>query len=349
MKKVDLRSDTVTLPSPQMREAMHRAEVGDDVFGEDPTVNRLEELAAKMTGKEAAIFVASGTMGNIVSLLSHCNRSDEAILGSLSHIHIHEQGAIASLGGIHSRIVPTRPDGTMDINEIENLINPEDVHCAHTRLICLENTWYGRVLPISYMQAVKELAEQHDLLVHLDGARIFNAAVALDVPASAIAQHADSVQFCLSKGLSAPVGSMVCGTREFIYKARRARKLLGGGMRQAGIIAAAGIVALKSMVERLKDDHLNAEMLANALRKIDGIKLLHAETNMVFIGSGIPSISTRKLCQELNSAGLLCFGEEPGIRLVTHFGIESSEIKDAIEIVRSVAEKLSARPAEAKA
>ena len=349
MNKVDLRSDTVTLPSPQMRDAMLKAEVGDDVFGEDPTVNRLEELAAKMTGKEASLFVASGTMGNIVSLLAHCNRGDEAILGSLSHIHIHEQGAIASLGGIHSRIVPTRPDGTLDINAIENLINPDDVHCAQTKLICLENTWYGRVLPVSYMEAVKELAEQHNLLVHLDGARLFNAATALDVPASAIAQQADSVQFCLSKGLAAPVGSMVCGTREFIHKARRARKLLGGGMRQAGVIAAAGIVALKSMVDRLKDDHLNAEMLANGLRKIDGIKLLHSETNMVFIGSDIPTISTRKLCQELNSAGLLCFGEEPGIRLVTHYGIEPAEIKVAIEIVRGVAEKLCAKPAKAKA
>ncbi len=340
MNKIDLRSDTVTHPSPQMREAMMRAEVGDDVFGEDPTVNRLEELAANMTGKEAALFVASGTMGNLVSLLAHCNRGDEAILGSLSHIHIHEQGGIAQVGGIHSRIVPTKDDGSMDIQEIEDLINEDDIHCAHSKLIGIENTWYGRVLPLQYMQEVKELAEQHNMLVHLDGARLFNAAVALDVPASSITQHVDSVQFCLSKGLAAPAGSMVCGTREFILKARRARKMLGGGMRQIGIVAAAGIVALKSMVDRLKEDHENARLLADGLSKIEGIKILHCETNMVFIGSANPTVSTRQLCAELCAAGLLAFSDDVGIRLVTHYGIESSDIDAAIRIANTVAKGL---------
>lgn len=340
MNKIDLRSDTVTLPSPQMREAISRAEVGDDVFGEDPSVNRLEELAANMTGKEAALFVASGTMGNLVSLLAHCNRGEEAILGSLSHIHIHEQGGIAQVGGIHSRIVPTKEDGTMDIQLIESLINEDDIHCAHSKLICVENTWYGRVLSLEYMQEVKELAEQHNMLVHLDGARLFNAAVALDVPASAITQHVDSVQFCLSKGLAAPAGSMVCGTREFIHKARRARKMLGGGMRQIGIVAAAGIVALKSMVERMKDDHENAKVLASGLKAIDGIKVLHCETNMVFISSANPGVSTRQLCTELNAAGLLAFSDDVGIRLVTHYGIESSDIERAINIAKDVAQRV---------
>jgi len=344
MTKVDLRSDTVTMPPQQMREAMFKAELGDDVFGEDPTVNRLEEIAANISGKEAALFVASGTMGNLVALLSHCNRGDEAIVGSKSHIHIHEQGGIAGLGGIHSRVLETKADGTMDIAAIESVINDDDIHCATSKLICLENTWYGRVLPLLYMQEVKELAEQHNLAVHLDGARLFNAAIALDVPASTIAQHADSVQFCLSKGLAAPAGSMLCGTREFIARARRARKQVGGGMRQAGVLAAAGIYALKSMVERLKDDHKNAQAFAKGLKEINGIEIVHAETNMVFVASGIPGVSTRHLCQELNNAGLLVFGDEVGIRCVTHYGIEESDIKQAVAIVKNVVSKLSAQP-----
>lgn len=348
MKRIDLRSDTVTQPSPQMREAMLRAELGDDVFGEDPTVNHLEELAATLTGKEAALFVASGTMGNLVALLTHCNRGEEAILGSLSHIHIHELGGIAALGGIHSRIVQTQNDGSMDISTMEKLINDDDIHCAPGKLICLENTWYGRVLPLAYMQEVKELAEQNNLLVHLDGARLFNAAVALDTAAKNIAQYADSVQFCLSKGLAAPVGSMLCGSREFIARARRARKQVGGGMRQAGVIAAAGVVALKSMVERLRDDHKNAQLLADLARKIEGIKVLHAETNMVFLGSAISGVSTRRLCQELNTGGLLCFGEEVGIRCVTHYGIEEADIEAAAEIIKTVTQKLCSSPASAK-
>lgn len=347
MKKIDLRSDTVTHPSPQMREAMMNAELGDDVFGEDPTVNRLEELAANLTGKEAALFVASGTMGNLVALLAHCNRGDEVILGSLSHIHIHEQGGVAALGGIHSRIVSTKMDGSMDIDAIESLINPDDIHCAPSKLICLENTWYGRALPLAYMQAVKELAEQHNLLVHLDGARLFNAALALDVPARSVAQYADSVQFCLSKGLASPAGSMVCGTREFVARARRARKQVGGGMRQVGVLAAAGIVSLKNMVERLKDDHKNAAFLADGLRNIPALKIQHAETNMVFFGSQIPGVSTSKLCEQLNKSGFLCFSDEVGIRCVTHYGIESADIEEAVKIATHVCQSLISQPAKA--
>lgn len=337
---IDLRSDTVTHPSPEMREAMSKAEVGDDVFGEDPTVRRLEELAASMTGKEAAVFVASGTMGNLVSLLAHCNREHEVILGDKSHIHIHEQGGVASLGGIHSSTVKTQNDGTLDIEEIESAINEEDIHCARTKLICLENTWYGRVLPLDYMEQVRELADQHNLQIHLDGARLFNAAIALGVPASAITQHVDSVQFCLSKGLASPVGSLVCGSNEFVAKARRARKLVGGGMRQAGVLAACGIISLKSMVERLAEDHENAKLLSELLAKIEGLKVLHVETNMVFIGSNIPGVSNRTLEAALNEAGFLCFGESHGIRCVTHYGLDKTHMKAAATIAEKVAKKL---------
>ena len=340
MKKIDLRSDTVTHPSREMREAMGKAEVGDDVFGEDPTVNRLEELAASMTGKEAALFVSSGSMGNLVSLLAHCNRGDEIILGDRSHIHIHEQGGVASLGGIHSKTVRNQLDGTLNINEIEALIQEDDIHHAITKLICLENTWYGRVLPLSYMEEVRELADQHNLQIHLDGARLFNAAVALNVPASSITQHVDTVQFCLSKGLASPIGSMVCGPKDFIAKARRARKLVGGGTRQAGVIASCGIISLKSMVDRLGDDHANAKLLADLASKINGIEVAHVETNMVFLKSRIKGVSDRKLSEELNAAGMLVFDEPVGIRCVTHFGIEESDIKDAVQIIQTVRDSL---------
>ena len=274
----------------------------------------------------------------------------EAIVGKAkSHIHIHEQGGIAGLAGIHSRVVQTRPDGTLDIAAIESVINDDDIHCAPSKLICLENTWYGRVLPQLYMQEVKELADEHNLAVHLDGARLFNAAVALGVPAKSIAQYADSVQFCLSKGLASPVGSMVCGTREFIGRARRARKQVGGGMRQAGVVAAAGIYSLKSMVDRLKDDHKNAAILADGLGKVSGIKVLHAETNMVFLASEIPGVSTRHLCQELNNAGMLCFSDDDaGIRCVTHYGLEASDMNDAIDLAKQVAQKLATHSVPSK-
>ena len=261
MRVVDLRSDTLTRPTDAMSRAMAAADVGDDVFGEDPTVNRLEEMAADRMGKEAALFVASGTMGNLVSLLTHCARGEEIILGSFAHTFYFEQGGSAAVGGIHPRTLPNQPDGTLTVSDIEGAVRPDNVHFPRTRLIVLENTHNlcgGHPLDIDYMRAVGDIARRHSLKIHVDGARFFNAAVALDVPAAKLAADADSVSFCLSKGLAAPVGSVVCGNHDFIAEARRARKILGGGMRQAGVLAAAGIVALNEMVDRLADDHANA-------------------------------------------------------------------------------------------
>jgi threonine aldolase len=248
---IDLRSDTVTHPTPAMREAMARAEVGDDVFGDDPTVNRLQEMAAERMGKEAGLFVPSGTMGNLAAVLSHCGRGDEVILGSKSHTFLYEAGGVSALGGVHSHQASNQPDGTLDLGEVRGAIRSEDDHFPVTRLICLENTHNrcgGVALTVEYTRAAGELAHEHGLALHLDGARIFNAAVALGVEAGDLAAPADSITFCLSKALSAPVGSVLCGSKDFIARARRARKQLGGGMRQAGVLAAAGIVALETMV-----------------------------------------------------------------------------------------------------
>lgn len=336
MPTIDLRSDTVTQPSMKMRDAMFKAEVGDDVFGEDPTVAKLEALSAKLFDKEAAIFVASGTMGNLIALLCHCGRGEETILGHQSHIHIHEQGGVAGFGSIHTRTVPNLADGTMELAALERAINEDDIHCAHTKLICLENTWHGRVLPMAYLKQVKELAARHQLKVHLDGARIFNAATSLKLPVKAIAEHTDTVQFCLSKGLACPVGSVLCGTEAFIKQARRMRKALGGGMRQAGILAACGLVALETMVERLSEDHANAQLLAEGLRQIPNIVVKAAETNMVFFSSTLKGLTDRKLAERLKEKGLLVFDEPLGIRAVTHYGIDSSKISKALETVSSV-------------
>ncbi len=258
MNFIDLRSDTVTLPTPAMRQAMAEAEVGDDVYGEDPTVNRLQQLAASLVGKEAGLFVPSGTMSNLAAVLAHCNRGDEVILGNKSHTYLFEGGGLSALGGVHSCQIPNQPDGTLALEDIQNAIRPNDIHQPPTRLVCLENTHNrcgGVALSPEYTRQVAELARQHNLSLHLDGARLFNAAVAQGVRAKELAGPADSVSICLSKGLSAPVGSVLCGSKEFIQRALRIRKQLGGGMRQAGILAAAGIVALETMVERLADDH----------------------------------------------------------------------------------------------
>ena len=285
---VDLRSDTVTHPTPAMREAMARAEVGDDVFRDDPTVNRLQALAAERLGKEAALFVPSGTMGNLAAVLTHCARGDEVILGDRCHTATTEAGGVAALGGVHPRTVPNQPDGTLSLAAIEAAINPDDDHYPISRLICLENTHNrcgGVALTAEYTQRVGELARARGLRLHLDGARLFNAAAATGSSAAELSAPADSVTFCLSKGLCAPVGSVLCGDDEFIRKARRARKQLGGGMRQAGVIAAAGIVALETMTDRLADDHARARALADQLRQIPGI-LLEADpppTNMVYL------------------------------------------------------------------
>ncbi len=288
MTCIDLRSDTVTRPTPAMREAMACAEVGDDVFGEDPTVKQLEEMAAQRMGKEAALFVASGTMANIICQMAHCGRGDEMILGDQSHIFFYEQGGSAALGGIHPRTVPNQPDGTILPATIAAAIRTDDVHFPRSRLLVLENTHnrcHGYPLDLAYLQAVGELARTNRLKLHIDGARIFNAAIALGLAPHELAEPADSISFCLSKGLAAPAGSLVCGSSVFIQQARRMRKVLGGGMRQAGILAAAGIVALTQMVTRLAEDHANAQKLAQGLQAIDGLKTTpeNVKTNIVYI------------------------------------------------------------------
>ena len=342
MKIVDLRSDTVTLPTPAMREAIYRAEVGDDVYGEDPTVNRLEEMAAERLGKEAALFVASGTMGNLVSLLSHCGRGDEFIVGHLAHTFLYEAGGSAALGGIHPRTVPNQPDGTMDLADIEAAIRPENVHFPRSKLVCLENTHNrcgGAVLTPEYTKAVCELAHRHGLAVHLDGARIFNAAVALGVDVKELVEDVDSVQVCLSKGLSAPVGSVICGDKEFIYEARRNRKIVGGGMRQAGIIAAAGIVAMEQMVDRLAEDHANARRLAEGLAEIPGlaIDLDRVQTNIVIFDLVSERLTPAELQARLDERGVKLLAiEGRRLRAVTHYGIEAEDIEVALGVIREV-------------
>lgn len=339
---IDLRSDTVTHPTPRMREAMAKAEVGDDVYGEDPTVNRLEAMAAEHMGKEAGLFVPSGTMGNLVALLTHCNRGEEIILGDLSHTFLYEAGGCAALGGIHPHTVRNQPDGTLDLKEIEAAIRDENPHFPRTRLICLENTHNrcgGTVLRPTYMAAVRRIAEWHRLSVHLDGARIFNAATALGVPAAELAKDVDSVTFCLSKGLSAPVGSVLCGSEDFIYEARRARKIVGGGMRQAGVIAAAGIVALEEMVDRLAEDHANARRLAQGLAEIPGIAINPdtVETNIVIFGLAQEDMRPAELAAKLRERGVLLSPiDDRRLRAVTHYGIEAQDIETALRACRQV-------------
>lgn len=337
MPVIDLRSDTFTKPTPAMREAMARAEVGDDVFGEDPTINRLEVMAAERLGKEAALFVASGTMGNLVCLLSHCGRGDEMIVGDQAHTYVYEQGGSAALGGIHPRPLPNQPDGTIALEDIEAAIRADNVHFPRTRLICLENTHNrcgGAVLTPQYMRAVGELARRHGLAVHLDGARIFNAAVALGVDVKVLAADADSVTFCLSKGLAAPVGSVVCGSAEFIAKARRARKVVGGGWRQAGVIAAAGIVALEQMVERLAEDHANAQRLAEGLAALPGIVLdpTRVQTDIVIFELHRDDMTPAVLAERLRERGVLLFAiGGRRLRAVTNYHVTAADVERALK------------------
>lgn len=307
---IDLRSDTVTKPTAAMREAMAAAEVGDDVYGEDPTVNQLEAIVAEMLGMEAAVFVASGTMGNLISVLSHCGRGDEMILGDYAHIFRAEQGGAAALGGVHPHTVRNQPDGTLDLDEVAAAIRADDPHNPITRLICLENTQNfcgGRVLSAEYMDAAGELAHERGLKLHVDGARLWNAAVALNVSPARLVKAADSVSVCLSKGLGAPVGSVVAGSAEFVEQARRNRKVVGGSMRQAGVLAAAGIVAVTEMVERLADDHANAKALAEGLAQLEGIEVdpSTVETNIVFFVLNRPDITPVQLAQALRNEGIL--------------------------------------------
>lgn len=337
---IDLRSDTVTRPTPAMREAMARAEVGDDVFGEDPTVNRLEQLAAEKLGKEAALFVSSGTMGNFVALLTHCARGDEIIVGDQAHIFAAEQGGASVLGGIAMYPVPNQTDGTLRLDDIRKAIRSDDIHYPRTRLICIENTHMrmnGAPLPLAYLEQVRAIADAHHLQIHMDGARIFNAAIALKVDALALTRYADTVQFCLSKGLSAPVGSMLVGPHAFIAQARRARKLVGGGTRQAGIIAAAGIVALETMIERLEQDHANAKYLAESLADVPGIELdpARVKTNMILFGLAPNGVTARQLAERVKQDGVLIQPRgEYQMRAATHYGISRADVETAFAAIR---------------
>lgn len=337
MTIIDLRSDTVTKPTAAMRQAMYEAEVGDDVLGDDSTVQRLEELAAARLGKEAALFVPSGTMGNLISLLVHCGRGEEVILGDQAHTYVYEAGGSSAVGSIHPRPLPNLPDGTIDLALLEASIRPDDIHAPRTRLITLENTHNrcgGAVLPVTYMDAVAELAQRRGLALHLDGARVFNAAVALGVDVQALVAGCDSVSFCLSKGLGAPVGSVVVGSGPFIHEARRARKLVGGGMRQAGVIAAAGIVALTGMVDRLAEDHANARRLAEGIAGLPGVVLDPAtvQTNIVIFTLGRANMTPQQLAGRLADHGVWLFaigGQR--LRAVTNYHVTAQDIERAID------------------
>lgn len=341
-RAIDLRSDTVTQPTPEMREAMYRAEVGDDVYGEDPSINRLEALAAERTGKEAALFVPSGTMGNAIALLTHCRRGDEVIMGDRAHTFLYEVGGAARLNGSPVRPVPNLPDGTLDRARLARAFQGDDVHEARTGLLCLENTHNmcgGRVLAPDTLRTLAAPARARGLPVHMDGARLFNAAVALGVPVHVLAAEVDSVMCCLSKGLSAPVGSVLAGSRAFVDEARRVRKLLGGGMRQAGVLAAAGIVALERMVERLAEDHAHARRLARGLAELPGIAVApeSVETNILFFAvigpDGEPADPTALVAAAAAEGVLLSGGDDGRVRAVTHYGITAAEIDTALDIL----------------
>ena len=343
MDYIDLRSDTVTQPTPAMREAMAKAQVGDDVYGEDPTVNRLQEMAAARMGQEAGLFVASGTMGNLAAILAHCGRGDEAILGTKSHTFLHEAGGISVLGGVHSCQLPNQPDGSLALADIESAIRADDPHEPITRLICLENTQNacgGVCLTPEYTRQLCEFAHAHGLAVHLDGARIFNAAVAQGIAAKELAAPVDSVTFCLSKGLCAPVGSVLCGSKAFIAKAHRIRKMLGGGMRQAGILAAAGIVALETMIERLAEDHARARKLADGLKQVPALALEAGTpaTNMVFLSLSPEVESTMEsIVERMKDHGVLVDAAgKRRFRLVTHYWIGDAGVEKAVAAFRRV-------------
>jgi len=344
MEYVDLRSDTVTLPTPAMREAMARAEVGDDVYGEDPTINRLQSMAAKRLGKEAGLFVPSGTMGNLASVLAYCGRGDEAIMGDLGHTFLFEAGGVAALGGVMPHTLPNQPDGTLRLEDILGGIrNPNDPHHPLSRLVILENTHNrcgGVPISVEYTRKVSDLAHAHGLRLHLDGARIFNAAVALNVPAADLAGPADSVTFCLSKALCAPVGSVICGSAEFIGRALRIRKLLGGGMRQAGVLAAAGIVALEQNVDRLADDHRRARQLAEGLARIPGLQLDIAvpPSNMVFISlNDKVTFSAAEIVARLYEHKIrVGTVSSRRFRLVTHYWIDDEGVDRALKAFAQV-------------
>lgn len=330
MRYIDLRSDTVTQPTDAMRQAMLHAEVGDDVYGEDPGVNALEAFGARLLGKQAALFVPSGTMSNLLAVMSHCQRGEGAILGNAAHIYRYEAQGSAVLGSVALQPLPMQRDGTLAFDDIKAALAPDDAHFVQTRLICLENTHNGKVLPLSYLQEMGAFVAERGLKLHLDGARLFNAAVASETPVEVIAAPFDSISICLSKGLGAPVGSLLVGSHDFIARARRLRKMLGGGMRQAGILAQAGLFALEQHVTRLADDHRRAKRLAEGLAALPGIELdlSLVQSNMVFLR-----------LREGESAPLLAFMKERGIlfsgygelRLVTHLQINDDDIEEVID------------------
>jgi threonine aldolase len=313
-----------------MRRVMAEAEVGDDVFRDDPTVDRLEDLAAGMLGKEAGLFVASGTQSNLCALLTHCGRGDEYIVGQQAHTYVYEGGGAAALGGIQPQPLDLEEDGSLDLQRVEDLIKPDDYHYARTRLLCLENTTNGRVLPMGHAEEARVLVERHELLLHLDGARLFNAVIKSGRPAAELAAPFDSVSVCLSKGLGAPVGSVLTGSADFIKEARRWRKVLGGGMRQAGLLAAAGIHALEHHVERLADDHINAERLAKGLSEVGGceVHMDLVQTNMVYVR--FPEERRAKLAGQLKERGILVYPGNP-MRLVTHLDVSAEDIDRVLE------------------
>ncbi len=342
LSKIDLRSDTVTIPPNSMKKVILNAKLGDDVMHEDTTTNDLESKAAEISNKEAALFVPSGTMGNLVSILTHCNRGDEIIVGDQSHTFFYEAGGISAYGGIHSRQLLNNKDGTIDIQLIRESIRSEDDHFPKTTLISLENTHNrcgGTPLSLRYLNDVYELAKERNIQVHLDGARIFNASIATNTSVAKIAGYADSIMFCLSKGLSSPIGSIICGTADFIYRARKIRKGLGGGMRQSGIIACLGIYSLDNMIDQLKEDHGNAKYLANELSlsnliQIDSSKV---KTNLVYFKLSNPKISSDTFIEKCANEGLLFYFTGSGkYRLVTHLGINREDVQNAVDIIVNV-------------
>lgn len=325
MDWIDLRSDTVTRPTPAMREAMLRAEVGDDVYGEDPTVNALQARLAAELGFEAGLFLPSGTQSNLCALMSHCQRGDEYLVGAEAHTYKFEGGGAAVLGSIQPQPIAHAADGTLPLEALARAIKPVDPHFARTRLLCLENTWHGRALPLDYLARAHDFCDAHGLGLHLDGARLYNAAVACGVPAREIARHFDSVSVCFSKGLGAPVGSVLVGSHALIEHARRWRKVAGGGMRQAGLLAAACLYALDHHLQRLAEDHARAERLAAGLRGLPGLKVAAQHTNMVFIEVPAERLSAFKTHLDAHHIRL-SIGYLPQIRLVTHLNIDDAAI-----------------------
>jgi len=341
---IDLRSDTVTLPTEEMLEAIRNAELGDDVYKEDPTVNRLEEMAAKKMGKEAALLVPSGTMANLVSVTSNTKRGDSVILEADSHIYWYEVGGISAIAGVLP--LPVKGEmGVMDPRDVEAAIRPKSLHFAETTLVCIENTHNragGTVITPAQIEAISKVVKEHGLRLYMDGARIFNAAVALKVDVRDFTRHVDNLMFCLSKGLSCPIGSVIVGSEEFIERAEKVRKILGGGMRQAGIIAAAGIIALEKMIDRLEEDHRNARLLAEGLAKIEGIdvNMKTVQTNMVMLDVK-GSVGAETFVNKLREQGVLALNlSKTRVRMVTHRGIEKEDIHKALSIIEKVAKEI---------